>query len=46
MVSFRYNRTNAHRSSQRTLQNAHDLHRSKPDGVPALRGDLGTRSQL
>jgi hypothetical protein len=36
-VSSRHNRTDAHMNSQRLWQCAQGLHRSKSEGVPALR---------
>lgn len=39
MVSYINNKTNAHRTTQRTWQHAQDLHRSKPHGVPASQGN-------
>lgn len=37
-VSSRYNRTDAHMHSE-TAVNTQDLHRFKPDGVTALKGE-------
>ena len=34
---FQTHKTDVHMSSQRLWQHAQSLHRSKPDGVPALR---------
>ena len=43
IVSFQYNRTDAHVDSQGLWEQAQDLHRFKPDSVPALRGEGGHR---
>lgn len=44
IVSSRHNRTGVHIDSQRLRQQAHDMHRFKPDGVPAPRRPVDTGS--
>lgn len=42
-VSFRYNRTDAHKNSQGLWRHVHDLHRFKPGRGPSTEREKWTR---